>query len=399
MKNILFVSEKFPYPVNDGGNLRTYNILKGLSRNNKVTLLAHAPPDNNRKEALQNLEDFCTVVTVKKPHALQQLLLNTFKIDKRTRSLYALKNWSAPLAKTIDNLQSSEEFDTIHFNHLDAAMYSIAHEWPQSCVFDSHNCLSQLCDQISNSSDNIAKRHLYRYESNQIAKLEKSVTDNMDITLVCSTDDADYFHAINPEKKYHVVANGVDTQVFMNKGMGNEEPGNLVFTGSMNYFPNEQAAIYFCEQVLPLLSDLDLRVYFVGIAPGAKVLQLADEDRVFVTGMVDEVQPYVERAELFIVPLKHGSGTRLKILEAFSMNKAVVTTSVGIEGIPAVNGEHAYVADEPEEFATRIRELLNNKSKRIDLGKAARDFVCNNYDWKIINDKVALIYRDLETHS
>jgi polysaccharide biosynthesis protein PslH len=159
----------------------------------------------------------------------------------------------------------------------------------------------------------------------------------------------------------------------------------LVFTGSMDWLPNEDAMTYFCHDVLPLIQQQEprVRLSIVGRAPTPAVRALASNS-VDVTGTVDDVRPYMEKASVYIVPLRIGGGTRLKIFEAMSMGKAVVSTTIGAEGLPIVDGTHAIVADQPRAFASAVLSLIRDKARRKAVEEAARSLVVEHYDWSAV---------------
>src|SRR5204862_4127770 len=177
---------------------------------------------------------------------------------------------------------------------------------------------------------------------------------------------------------------GVDTEYFVPPGEPAPNP-HLVFTGSMDWLPNEDAMKYFCQDVLPLIRGQEPRVTLsiVGRAPTPAVKALAG-DGIEVTGTVDDVRPYMKKAAAYIVPLRIGGGTRLKIFEAMSMGKAVVSTTVGAEGLPVVAGEHALIADEPQAFADAVLTLLRDTTARRRMESSARSLVVQNYDWSAV---------------
>ena len=195
--------------------------------------------------------------------------------------------------------------------------------------------------------------------------MEAAVCERVDAALVCSGREQSSFDRLWPGGRYITVPNGVDSDYFQPGNLGEEQAGVLVFTGAMGYWPNEEAAIYFCKDILPILQRMGrkIKVYFVGKGPTLRVQALHDGDSVFVTGQVDDVRPYIRRAEVVVVPLRHGAGTRLKILEAFAMGKAVVSTTLGAEGIPAENDREILLADDPMNFASKITLLLDQRTE------------------------------------
>lgn len=172
----------------------------------------------------------------------------------------------------------------------------------------------------------------------------------------------------------------------------------LVFTGSMDWLPNDDAMVYFCKDILPLIWEKkpDVTIYIVGKSPSAELKKLAEHDnRIEVTGRVDDVRPYMEQAKVFVTPLRIGGGTRLKILEAMSMEKAVVSTSIGAEGIDYTKDSDISIADQPQEFADVVISLLNSDEDRKSMGENGRKLVLEKYDWGIIGKKLREIYGKL----
>jgi glycosyltransferase involved in cell wall biosynthesis len=179
----------------------------------------------------------------------------------------------------------------------------------------------------------------------------------------------------------HVVPTGVDTSYFASDASP-AESRHLVFTGSMDWLPNEDAMVFFCREVLPLIraEEPGISLSIVGRAPTPAVEKLADGDSVTVTGRVDDVRPYMRDAAVYVVPLRIGGGTRLKIFEAMAMGRAVVATTIGAEGLPVTPGEHVLLADDPRTFARAVVGLLRDVGRRRELETAARALVVERYD-------------------
>src|SRR5262249_5496518 len=187
---------------------------------------------------------------------------------------------------------------------------------------------------------------------------------------------------------------GVDVEFFQPSGDVAPEANNLVFTGSMDWLPNEDAIRYFTEQIMPLIrqkiSAVTLTV--VGRNPYPALLELSKRDRsIVVTGRVDDVRPFIEKAAAYIVPLRVGGGTRLKIFEAMAMEKAVVSTSVGAEGLPVRNDEELILADTPEAFAGSVVSLLQDQELARRLGQRAAARVREMFGWRRVAESFALI--------
>ena len=217
---------------------------------------------------------------------------------------------------------------------------------------------------------------------------EASALRRFDGLLTVSEADRDTFARLYPfdvRGPMHVVATGVDTEYFAPAAQASGR--DLVFTGSMDWLPNEDAMLFFCRDVLPLIRARvpGVRLSIVGRAPTPAVQRLADGDAgITVTGRVDDVRPYVRDAAVYVVPLRIGGGTRLKIFEAMAMGKAVVSTTIGAEGLDVKDGTDVMIADEPDAFATTVVDLLRDPSRRNAIGDAARRLVSAQYDWTVV---------------
>ncbi len=180
-----------------------------------------------------------------------------------------------------------------------------------------------------------------------------------------------------------------------------EEPETLIFTGSMDWYPNEDAVTFFLKSILPHVrqSYPNVRMLVVGQYPTDKLRQMVElantDSEVIITGRVDDVKPYINQASVYVVPLRIGGGTRLKILEALALRKAVVSTTIGAEGLNLVDQQEIILADQPEQFAKSIIELLDDAQRRRLLGEKGRERVENNYGWPAIAENLRQVYQNL----
>ena len=227
-------------------------------------------------------------------------------------------------------------------------------------------------------------RRMLRYEGGALRRF--------DGILAVSDADRETFARLYPgavKRPVQVVSTGVDTDYFAPSAVDAPESAirnELIFTGSMDWLPNEDAMLFFCRDILPLIraEEPGVHLTIVGRTPTPAVKKLADASGVTVTGRVDDVRPYIREAAVYIVPLRIGGGTRLKIFEAMAMGKAVVSTTVGAEGLPVTNGEHVVLADEPRAFAASVVGLMRDRESRARLEAAARALVVERYDWSAV---------------
>jgi glycosyltransferase involved in cell wall biosynthesis len=193
------------------------------------------------------------------------------------------------------------------------------------------------------------------------------------------------------------VPTGVDTTFFRPRGTERRQPHNLVFTGSMDWLPNEDAIRYFTEQIMPLIKQQlpDVTLTVVGRNPYPALLGLGKRDAsIIVTGRVEDVRPYMERAAAYVVPLRIGSGTRLKIYEAMAMEKPIVSTTVGAEGLPVRDGVELLLADSPSAFADAVVRVLSDEAFAERLGECSAKLVREQFGW----DRVARRFGDICEH-
>jgi len=215
------------------------------------------------------------------------------------------------------------------------------------------------------------------------ARAERHYLNLADHVLTVSDTDRDFFASTTERAKITVIPTGVDLE-FFRPAAEEAQPNTLVFTGSMDWMPNEDGVFYFVEKILPQIrrkvSTVSLLV--VGRRPSSRLLKLATTTPgVKVTGAVDDIRPYMQRGAVYIVPLRVGSGTRLKIFEAMAMGKAIVSTSIGAEGLPVRPGRDVLIADTPKGFADAVVGLLQDDVRRSDLSRAARQLVAQRHGW------------------
>lgn len=386
---ILFITPRLPLPADTGAKIRTFNLLKHIAKGNKVTLLSFYFEENPR--ALEDLKNLGIEISLIK----SKENINPFSILSR-RPVSIEKYYLREMENKLKELVKSEDFDLAHFDHLHTGQYrESANGLP--CVLDEHNIESLILDRCADAERSWLKKVIFKSQAKKMAALEGRITKKFSKCLTVSETDRENLSRLSGDgKNIEVIPNGVDTEYFNSPRI--DEDRSLVFTGSMDWLPNDDAAVYFCREILPLiwLKDNRVKFYVVGRNPSRELLKLAQEDkRIVVTGAVDDIRPHVAKAKIFVVPLRIGGGTRLKILEAMSMSKVVVSTSIGAEGIDCIHDRNIIIADTPEEFANSINFLLNDESKIQMLAEASRKLVCNQYDWKIICERLQSIYQGI----
>jgi len=386
---ILFVTNSVPYPPTDGVRIKTYNLLKQLSKKHELYLLSfYRKGVDSFREISTHLEQLCTIVKLI-PHNKKKFrnigallnLVNPFV----SKPFFAKEYESEEMRKAVEGFLRNKEIDIIHFDTLGAGQYIEAVKDTAAVLsLNDSLALSYMDEARLYPAKNFIKKiksimhflEVYRYEKELCGRFQKC--------HVVSELDRQYLHKMNGQIDVEVIPNGVDTDFYRPLRLEQEYP-SLVFEGGMGGGAADYA-IWFIDYVLGLVrkSIPDIKLYLVGKNPDKKLFKIAAESKnIIVTGFVDDVRPYVDRATIFVCPVLRSSGILNKVLQAMAMEKAVVGTHWGFSGIKGcAEWENMLSAKTAEEFAAAIVELLNNEDKRKTLGKNARLLVRNNYSWE-----------------
>ncbi len=390
-KAVLFVSQQFPYPLTDGGNIRTFKLLEGLAAQYEVCLIASIRSDADVREGMELLKRICSeVVCVPdvKSRSVLSSMLTVGRALLRNLPLAVAYNFNPHIQREVEVRRARKKFWAIHMNHLDTVQYFPTGRMTEKTVLDSHNLLHLFYAKAASIERSLWKRILLRVEAWRMRRYEFRVFETLDNVVVCSELEKRHLAGISGTDRVRVVPNGVDCAYFHPPQKGYERnPATVVFTGAMGYSPNSDAAVYFIREVMPILRKKAQGVRFavVGRDPPAELMALGRQwADVIVTGKVPDVREHVWGARIFVVPIRKGAGTRLKVLEAFAMGIPTVSTSVGAEGIEFTPEQDLLLADDPASMADRIVELLQNPTQCEALGKRAMALARSRYDWNVV---------------
>jgi sugar transferase (PEP-CTERM/EpsH1 system associated) len=396
---ILVLAPYPPYPARSGGASRTLHLARALARRHRVSLLCFGSADE--RAGLEPLREWCDEVhTVDYPAAARRrrrLYQLRSLVGRRSFSHHAY--FSRAMAGALAGLLSRRRFDVVQADASEMGYY-----WPLPGgvlqVLNTQNVEHLILERTWRGETSRLRRLFARLEARKLRRGELAVCRASDAVLAVSEVDADALRPHVGPVTVRVVPNGVDTD-FFTPGAAPEHPGRLLFTGAMGYRPNTDAACHFAERILPIVRAAAPEATFaiVGKDPPEAVRRLAG-DGVEVTGTVPDVRPWMRSAEVFVVPLRVGGGTRLKILEAMASGRAVVSTSVGCEGLDVTPEEDILVGDTPEAFAAQVLRCLRDPDLRARLGARGRALVERRYRWDAIGDRLAAFYEELrQAHS
>jgi sugar transferase (PEP-CTERM/EpsH1 system associated) len=382
-------------PLDSGGRIRSYNILRQLARDHRVTYFGfHDEKDDAAHAELKEIFERVVTCPLKLPAAKSFAELMQYGKELFSREPYAISKYCQPwVAAELRKLVQSESYDVIVCDFLVAAGV-IPWDLPCPKVLFTHNVEALIWKRHYEVARNPLWKLLSWREWKAMERAEKRYLRKADHVLAVSQTDSDFFARELPPEKLTVIPTGVDTE-FFHPTAAEEEPNSLVFTGSMDWMPNEDGIFYFAEEILPkIFNELpNARLSVVGRKPSARLKALAatDPHHLHLTGWVDDIRPYLAQSAVCIVPLRVGSGTRLKIFEAMGMGKAIVSTTIGAEGLPVRHGEELLLADSPEDFAKSVVALLGDAAERRRLGTAARELVETKYSWASVAREFAAV--------
>ncbi len=393
--NILFLAPRLPLPADTGGKIRTLNILKQIAKDNFVHLICYSFESTDEQYAweLKKFGIHVTLVGINPP----SLLVKAAAVLWSSVPFSIGKYNTIQMRQAIETVLSKNTFHAVHVDHLHMAHYSGLFCGLPSFL-DEHNVEYKILERCGQVESSFIKRFLYRGQSSKMKAFESSAIGQFKGVFACSLDDQILISKLSSGvTPTYIIPNGVDTQYFTTALSDQSHVEDaLVFTGSMDWLPNDDAITYFCKEILPIVWEAkpSLKLYVVGKSPSPAVKDLAAKDRrVEVTGRVDDVRPFMNKAKLFIVPLRIGGGTRLKILEAMAMSKAVVSTSIGAEGIDCKDGLNIALADSPQIFAQKIISLCDDSTRVREMGEHGRKLVIEKYDWHIVGRTINTIYK------
>jgi sugar transferase (PEP-CTERM/EpsH1 system associated) len=386
--NLIMVSPFFP-SRSTGASTRSYYLLKALADKYAISLIAlggetYAEVEDAVLEGI-NLKWLIKVPVLP---ALQskrvQQALSMLRGRSRLLDAYHVEG----VQQALDGLCTRDHYELVLFESVYMADYRL----PEGTrvVIDEHNIEYELLQRTYQREKSFARKWYNWWESRCLKPVEVERCRKAQGVLVTSEREALLLKSLVSDSVIAVVPNGVDIEAFQQVGEVQQLPDRIIFTGSMDYYPNVDAVLYFAHECWPIIrSKVPTATWqIVGKDPLPAVQDLAKLPGVSVTGSVPDMKPYLAAATVAIAPLLIGSGTRLKILEAFAMSKAVVSTSLGCEGLNIISGKHLVVADQPALFAQSVVDLLQNPQQRADLGNAGRELAETEYGWEQCGDSV-----------
>jgi len=391
---ILFVAPDIPYPPTNGGKIVVFETIKQLlKKGNKIELLFLTDRNLDRSN-LQELSKWCKPYPVfhNRKTSWIGLFLNIF--SKKPYSI--AKYYSNNLNKQFIKLLKNNKYDIIQFEGIFIAyLINRGHKaiGITPIVIRQLNVESVIIERFSRNKSFFPIRLFLRLQHKRLLNYEANICAQFGKCFMISPVDKQKLEEMNPNVQTSVIPGGVDTSYFFPQ-IVKKDLFSLIFVGAMDWLPNIEGILWFYKDIFPQIKQeiSEAKLYVVGKNPPNCIKKLQGKDTI-ITGFVEDVREYIAKGAVFIVPLKIGSGVRIKILNALSMGKAIVSTSIGCEGIDVINEKNIYIADSEKEFARNVIFLLNNENERKKLGEEGIKLVNKKYRWEKIVDDLEKEYK------
>ncbi len=387
---LLWLNAGLLLPLDKGGKLRSWHLMRHLARRHDITYVSFADPSQPDADRAGMREVCARLHTLPRRDAAKGTLpfyagAARYLVDPVP---YAVAKYrSTAFSTAIARLCAERRFDAIVCDFLPPVV-NLPAALPCPSILFTHNVEAEIWRRHAETAGHGVARSLMAAQWRRMLRFERAALRRFDLVLAVSDADRRTFERLYPgalQSAPHVVQTGVDTRYFAPEAAAPRR-AHLVFTGSMDWLPNEDAMIYFVRQILPIIrrTEPDATLSIIGRSPTPAVARLADEPGIEVTGRVEDVRPHVAAGAVYVVPLRIGGGTRLKIFEAMAMAKAVVSTGVGAEGLPVTHGRDVLIADEPARFAQSVVHLIRDVEARQRIEREARRLVVEQYDWSAV---------------
>jgi sugar transferase (PEP-CTERM/EpsH1 system associated) len=387
---LLWLNAGLLLPLDKGGRLRTWHVMRHLAARHDITYLSFE--DSTQTEAdhfgmLQVCSRLETVPRTDTSKGTWRFYADAARYLVDPAPYAVAKYRSAAYRARVDALLATGEFDAVVCDFL-PPIVNLPDRLPCPAILFTHNVEAEIWRRHAEQVADPVSKRLMAQQWQRMLRFESKALARFDLVLAVSEADGKTFSRLYPSSlraPVHVVQTGVETDYFTPPA-AEPECAHMVFTGSMDWLPNEDGMTYFCREILPKIrrAEPEATLSIIGRAPTPAVRRLGEIPGVEITGRVDDVRPHIARGAVYVVPLRIGGGTRLKIFEAMAMARAVVSTTIGAEGLPVTAGHDIEIADEPARFAQAVVRLMRDRDARRDIEAAARALVVERYDWSAV---------------
>ncbi|MBC5628074.1 glycosyltransferase [Clostridium sp. NSJ-6] len=388
MKRMLFLTTELPYPLDNGGKIRTYNMIKGLSGEYNIDVVCFSELEDNTN-SIKELKEICNNVYV-----FKKLYTNSKSKSKLIRNVLSstIKNIPFIVGKFSDNgyrekvemLLGENNYNCILVDHLQVAQF-VPEKYLLQAVLSQHNCEYLILKRMAQESSNYLKKVYVEYESRKLEKYEKKMCSQFKKVVLLSEEDKKFLigKEYNGENSFILP---ISVEMNFKKKNINSEKKNILFLGTMSWLPNEQGVLWFLENVWHHIKNYGYKLYIVGKNPSDSIKKFEDSN-VVITGYVDDINEYIELCDFSIVPLFIGGGMRVKILECMAKNMPIISTTIGAEGIEAVDDNNILIADTVDEFINKIKKIQDENIYN-KIRQSATKLIEEKYSISAVNNQL-----------
>jgi glycosyltransferase involved in cell wall biosynthesis len=399
---VLLLSPMAPSPPRFGAQARTHGLLTHLAQHHEITAVIVHDDESTPQTSEAAMRSYCKQVHfIRNPHGAsgwRRRLLQLRSWFSR-ESFQRMVSMAPEVQACLDEVLTAQRFDVVLVNFPHLAHYRLRQSPPgtpaPSVIIDSHDVHYDLARQIASSAASFGRRLHALLNWRKLQREEIAAYENAEGVCVCSQADRQRLATDAPAARTVIIPNAADVERMQPRSSDPAPNADTVlFFGLLASVPNVDGLLFFIRDIWPrvLAARPSARFIIVGANP-APELKALDVPGVTIVGAVDDLRPYLSRAAVVVVPLRLGSGTRLKILESWAMARPVVSTALGAEGLESVSGKHLLIADDPAEFAAAVVRILNEPELAAKLGAAGRSLVSGSYSWQGTAKSLAAFFR------
>lgn len=398
---LLVVYRGMPWPISEGYHLRILHIFRRLSQRHDIHLLALNHNDEQRAQLpfLENDGLFSSITMRDVPER---------SVIGRARTNLGLSpvndfhaeypGFADTLAVEVKELVSTLDIDAAYVFDPWADLWFSKAAQHVPTLLDVCDCRTLFYQRRLERGDlSFGERWRTKQLLKRFTQYETDALNTYPMSTVVSPFDKTALQKLVPGCRVALIPNGVDLEMFKPVAGIDEIPGNLIIFGNMDFLPNYDAALHFAADILPLVRKTHPEVTFtvVGTNPSPELKALGQTDGVEVTGRVEDLKPYIQRATMLVAPMRFGAGIKNKVLEALAVEKPVVTNSTGVEAMHPQVSELLCLADDPTAFAKAVCDLLDDQQRRIELGKRGREVMAEIHSWETASEKYEALFAEL----
>ena len=399
MIKILQISNKAPFPANDGSSIAIYNMALGLISNGvELDLLCintkkHFKPDEGVDIKFKQATNYKSVFVNTDTN-----LFSAFKNLFSNQSYFVSRFYNDEFNEELIKKLKSKTFDIVQIEGIFMCVYidTIKQFTNAKIVVRTHNVEHKIWERHIKTEKNSLKKIYLQIQNNRLCKFELNMLNRVDAAVTISPDDEQTFKQLNIKCKLFTNTTGVDFSNYQLKNNTQFENNSIFYLASMDWLPNQEAIDWFLENCWTNISKQNplIKLVIAGRNMPTKYKNIINK-QVYVLENVIDVNAFYSTYNILIVPLLSGSGVRIKIIEGMAYGKPIISTTIGAEGINAVNNKEIIIANSATDFTNAILSLINDKTKQLEISENAKSFALKNFDNKQITNKLLNFYNQL----